>query len=256
MTEPTPLLSVAGLSGRRAGQTLLDDVSFSIAAGERVALWGPSGAGKTVLLRAIVGLWPPRTAVDGRVAWRGTEHPAADTVALAARRGGAIGLVPQDAAGSLDPVARVEAQLHAVTMRHGSGLAAAELLALVELDAAVGRAFPHQLSGGMARRVALALALAARPSLLLADEPTASLDSVTATAILRNLFDAATARELALVIVSHDLPRLARHCPRTIVLLDGRIALDATTPAVLESELMPVRALVDACRSSPGKAPA
>ena len=206
-----------------AGRTLLAGVSFSIDRGEALAVLGPSGAGKSLVLRCLLGLAPSEAKVTGRLQWEGREVSLADRDALAQLRGRGLALVPQAAAASLDPMRTVSAQLREVCALHDTDGRPNERLEEVGLAAEFADRHPHALSGGQAQRVALALALACRPAVLLADEPMAALDCVSQAELVELLVRRCAAEQVALVLVSHDLARVARCCARAIVLDDGRM---------------------------------
>ena len=198
----------------------LADVTLDVAAGEVVGLLGESGAGKTTLLDAMLGLLPVGTRiVSGTISFEGRAVSEAD-------RGARIGFVPQDPVLALNPVRRVGRQVAEIVSAHlgvpGARARALEALADVGLAAETYDAYPHQLSGGQRQRVTIAQALCCRPSLVLADEPTASLDSVT-QAELRALLSGLRARHgLALLLVSHDVGLLWALADRVFVLAEGR----------------------------------
>ena len=188
------------------GRQLLADLDFDVG-DDALALLGPSGAGKSLMLRCILGLAPARTIVRGALIFADGRRVGLDDVtALARLRGRVSTLLPQAAAASLDPMRRVEAQLRELLRMHGNdGDSPTSLLRLVGLDAELALRHPHALSGGQAQRVALALALACRPAVLLADEPTASLDNLAQAQLLDTLRVTCTARAIRLVLVTHDL---------------------------------------------------
>lgn len=207
------------------GRPALTAVSLEAVAGRPLALLGPSGAGKSLALRCALGLAPAGARVRGRMKVGEHEVDLSDRVALARLRGRGVTLVSQAAAASLDPLRRIAAQLEEVNALHGdaAGPGPREQLAEVGLPPGFMRRFPHELSGGQAQRVALALALACRPAALLADEPTASLDTVAQAELLELLVARCAARGIALVLVCHDLAVAARWCGQAAVLSQGRV---------------------------------
>ncbi|ARO14478.1 peptide/nickel transport system ATP-binding protein [Ketogulonicigenium robustum] len=220
------MLRVAGLSvgvarpvGLRGTQVLplLTDINLTVAAGEIVVVLGASGAGKSLLAHAIMNILPANAQCSGTIALHG--HPITPLHPVA--------LLPQHH-GFLDPLARVGAQLSWMARRKGQAATPAALLASVGLDASVKRLMPHQLSGGMARRVLLALALGAAPDLIIADEPTAGLDPTNSTIVTTHLQTLAKRGGAALVI-THDLMSVLPIATRVIVLDNGRIV--AAAPA-------------------------
>ncbi|WP_165640281.1 ATP-binding cassette domain-containing protein [Klenkia brasiliensis] len=226
------------LPGRgRPGRRLLDGVSFDLAAGERVGVVGSSGAGKSQLVAALLGLTPPGPAVSGSVLVEGTEVVGAGPATWRPLRGRATALVAQDPGTALDPLTRVGRQVGLPLRARGVGRAeaarrAAALLAEVG-PPGTARRFPGQLSGGQRQRVALALALVGGPRLLVADEPTSALDPTVQAGVL-DLLDRVTGPGRAgLLLVTHDLAVAARLCSRLLVLDAGRLVADAPVADVL-----------------------
>ena len=213
----------------------VDGVSFSLAAGEAVALVGESGCGKSQLARAILGLSPEDSRVSGRVVFEGRDLRALSEKERNSVRGGQIGLVLQEPASALDPVQTVGAGIvEAIRLHRPVSAARARALALEALrdvgfpdpEGGFGE-YPHRLSGGLRQRALLAAALAPQPRLLIADEPTASLDATVAAQVLELLDALRRERGLSLLLVTHDLGIVARHAGRAIVLYAGRIVEEA-----------------------------
>lgn len=215
-------MQVDDLSCELDGRTLLAGVSLAVEPGEPLALLGPSGAGKSLLLRCLLGLAPAAARVRGTLQWDGRRTGLDDRRALASLRGRGLTLVPQAAAASLDPVRTIGAQLEELRSLHSNTTSVAALLAEVGLGPAFAARHPHALSGGQAQRAALALALACGPRVLLADEPTASLDSAAQAEIVALLSSRCGEREIGLVLACHDLAVAARCCSRALVLDGGR----------------------------------
>lgn len=188
---------------------VLDDVSLVVPAGRVTALIGESGCGKSLVAAVLSGLVPPGSHVRGQVFIGDTEVRSDDERAWRALRGRHIGVVPQSAATSFTPVRTIGSQLAEVCDRLAADRAPEQLLTAVALPADVTRRYPHELSGGMAQRVAIAAALAGRPGLLIADEPTSALDPDNAALIWRLLGDAA-ADGAAVLVITHDMPSLRR----------------------------------------------
>ncbi len=212
-----------------ASAPALAGCDLTLAAGETLAVVGASGCGKTTLARALLGLLPAGAARSGRVWVQGAEMTGEAAWRLV--RGRQIGLVLQDPETALHPVLRIGDQV-AAPLRHHAGLARAEawaravaLLAEVGLPdpEALARRHPHELSGGMRQRVGIAAALAASPSLLVADEPTSSLDLTSQREILLLLRDLQRSRQLALVFVTHDLDLVPVVAAKLMVLDGGRV---------------------------------
>ncbi|MGW4813740.1 ATP-binding cassette domain-containing protein [Kitasatospora cineracea] len=233
------LLTVEGLTVEHPGGVrALDGVDLQLAAGAALVLLGESGSGKTTLARAVLGLTPRTATVRGSIRLDGTELLGRTERDWTRIRGRRIGYVPQDPSATLDPLRRIGAQLAEVLRVHGlAGTRRAARAAALPLLAAAGlpdperaaHAHPHELSGGLRQRAALALAMAGGPELLIADEPTTALDTLVRARVL-DLFTALrTERGLALLLVTHDLAAAARIGGTVAVLAHGR--LTATGPA-------------------------
>jgi putative ABC transport system ATP-binding protein len=199
--------------------TILDDVSFTIAGGEAVAIVGASGSGKSTLLSLLAGLDRPSS---GRVALAGAALDALDEDALARLRGEQVGFVFQSfqLLPALTALENVMLPLE-LAGRDDAETPAREVLARVGLGERLGH-YPRQLSGGEQQRVALARAFVARPAVLFADEPTGNLDAATGAAVAELLFELNAQARTTLVLVTHD-ERLAARCARTLRLAGGRL---------------------------------
>jgi oligopeptide/dipeptide ABC transporter ATP-binding protein len=239
-------LTVAFGSGPDAPRAL-DGISFTIDAGERVALVGESGSGKTVTALAVMGLIdPPGRIVGGSIRFDGDELVGMSEPDYRARRGRDVAMVFQDPGQALNPVQRVLDQVAEALEVHGVARVDARARAQSLLDQ-VGllddprrvRAYPHQLSGGMRQRVLLAIALANRPKLLLADEPTTALDATTQAEVLALLDQVRRDVGLAILFVTHDLSVVARIADRVVVLYAGRIVESAPTRDLFTSPRHP-----------------
>ena len=221
----TPL-QIEHLSVRYGETIALDNVCLTVGAGEIVALVGPSGSGKSTLAAAAMDLLPVEAIEQGVVRIEGADIRALPEKQLEALRGGRVGIVFQEPATALNPALTIGRQIGEVLALH-SDLGRAEIRAEVDrLLAEVGLAlsakrFPHTLSGGQRQRVAIAMAIASRPPLLLADEPTASLDPVAQAEIAALLQSLVRKRSMGLLLVTHDLA-LARRIADRIVALDSR----------------------------------
>ena len=223
-------------------------VTLDVDAGEAVGLLGESGCGKTTLLLAVLGLLPPTArVVGGEVRFRGRDLLAMGPSEMRRLRGAEIAIVFQDPTLALNPVRRVGAQVAEVARAHrdqGARRCREDALAmLAEVGfaepARIARAYPHELSGGQRQRVVIAQALVCRPALLLADEPTASLDS-TAQAELRALLAALQRRlGLGILMASHDLGALSALSRRLLVMYAGAIVEEGTPAQVLGDPLHP-----------------
>jgi peptide/nickel transport system ATP-binding protein len=229
-----PILELTDLRVRnRAGEMLLDGVSFDVAPGECVALVGESGAGKTLLARSLLGLIDPPLEVD-RKRWRlrGESVSASDP-----RLRRVCSYVHQNALASLDPLMRVEHQvgealrLRGVRDRRTPVQNALDAAGLTP-DRALLRAFPHELSGGMRQRVLIASALVSRPEVLVADEPTTALDTLAQNRVLETI-STIVRRGTASILISHDLAAVAQVADRVLVLENGRIVESGATKDIL-----------------------
>jgi len=204
-------------------------VSFELEAGERVGLVGESGCGKTTTILAMLGLLPASATVAGAVLLDGTNVLAADEDETRPHRWTDISMVFQGAMNALNPVKTVQSQivepmaLHGIAFGAEAKAKAGELLELVGISAAAGARYPHEFSGGMRQRAALAMALACDPKVLLADEPTTALDVMVQAQILELMLRLTRELGLALVLVTHDLPVVAQVCERAAVMYAGEI---------------------------------
>ena len=233
----TPLLEVKGLSivfdTRRGPLQAIDDVSFELAPGEVLGVVGESGAGKSLTGTAIIGLLePPGRIAGGEIRFEGRRIDDLPRDEMRRLRGSKIAAIFQDPLTSLDPLFTVGRQLVETIRTHlGLGRAAArrravELLAEVGIPAPEQRIdhYPHQFSGGMRQRVVIALALAADPRLIVADEPTTALDVSIQAQILALLKRLCREHGAAVILVTHDMGVIAETADRVAVMYSGRIA--------------------------------
>lgn len=210
-------------------------VSLTVGAGERVGLVGESGCGKTQTVLAALGLAPVGARVEGSARYRGQELVGAPARVLNRVRGARIGLVFQDPAGALNPHLRVATHMTEMLAHHRRvrGRAAREKAAAaleavrIPDPARCLRRFPHELSGGMRQRVALATALLCEPELLVADEPTTALDVTVQADILALLDELRVRLDMALLLITHDLGVVAGHCDRVVVMYAGQVVESA-----------------------------
>jgi oligopeptide/dipeptide ABC transporter ATP-binding protein len=230
-------------------------LSFSMSAGETVALVGESGSGKTASARAIMGLLPSTAVVTGSVKFEGIEILGLARRELRRHRGRDIAMVFQDAARSLNPTMRVGAQIseairaHQPVSRSKARRLTVELLRMVRLPSAEQRLaqYPHELSGGMRQRVMIAMALACRPKVLIADEATTALDVTTQAQIMTLLKDLQGQFDMALLMITHDMALASSYSDRIFVMYAGRVVEYAPTRRFFTAARMPyTRALIDA----------
>jgi oligopeptide/dipeptide ABC transporter ATP-binding protein len=234
----------------------VDGLSYAVARGQTVAVIGESGSGKTVSSRAIMGLLPPSAHVTGSILFDDVEMVGLPEKAMRAHRGRGVAMVFQDPTRSLNPTMRIGAQIREAIQTHAAKVSRAaaqdralELLELVRLPAARERLeqYPHQLSGGMRQRVMIAIALAAEPKLLIADEATTALDVTTQAQIMELLRDLQQRLGMALVMISHDLGLAASFADEVVVMYAGRAVERAPTVKLFAHVRMPyTRALLDA----------
>ncbi len=229
-------------------QPVVDHVSFDVAAGETFGLVGESGCGKSMSVLAIPGLVPaPGLIASGSILFDGVELAGASSRILGKVRGCRIGFISQEPMSALDPSFTVGSQLREVLRRHaGIGRRAtrarcSELLSEVGIPDPAGTAkrFPHQISGGMAQRVAIAMALSGEPDLLIADEPTTALDVTVQAEILDLLRGLSERRNMALLLVTHDLGVVADVCDRVAVMYAGQIVEQGSAAELLSDPRHP-----------------
>lgn len=258
-SSSAPALEVSGLSVRlvRSGATipLVEDIDFTVARGEMHAVVGETGAGKTMTARALLGLLPRGILGDGDVSLCGEPGISlASAEQTHSVRGTRVGIVLQNPAGMFDPLLRIRRQLmegvlrrnlmsksdawdRAVELLRSMGFADAE--AVMEL-------YPHQLSGGMAQRAAIAMTLMPDPDVIIADEPTSALDAHLRADVLDLLRQVAATRGAAVLVISHDLSLVSNFCDSISVLYAGRIVERGPTAAVLSKPQHPyTRILLD-----------
>ncbi|MEU7143557.1 ABC transporter ATP-binding protein [Nocardia sp. NPDC046473] len=253
------LLQVTDLTVEIGDRVLLDKVDFGIEAGARLGLIGVSGSGKSLLALAIMGLLPEEAQVRGSIELDGVELIGRSDRALSKIRGSRMAMVFQEPLSALNPLMRVGKQiaeplrLHQGMGRRQAHAAATELAERVGLPdpANTVRAFPHQLSGGQRQRVGIAMALAARPALLIADEPTTALDVTVQAEILALLKDLVDEEGSALLFVTHDLAVLAQVTQRVLVLGKGQVLADGELAEILHGSKDPyLRTLLELARAT------
>jgi len=251
------LLSVSGLRVSIGIVAVLDGLSFEARQGEILGLVGESGSGKSLTAMALMGLL---CRIGGRVTtgsilFDGQELTALAEPAYRRLRGKRIALISQNPMTSLDPLVRIGAQIDQVSRLHLglSKLAAkarsVELLQQLRIPDAesLHSAYPHQLSGGMKQRIVIAMALAADPDLIIADEPTTALDVTIQAQIIQIMVDMVRDRGLALILITHDMGVVAQACDRVVVLYAGRVAETDTTEAIFATPRHPYTASLIGC---------
>jgi peptide/nickel transport system ATP-binding protein len=220
-------------------------VSLDVDAGERVGLVGESGCGKSTTVLAILGLLPPSATVSGEVRLDGESILVPDEETARPHRWKDVAMIFQGAMNALNPVKTVEAQivepmeLHDTARGAEAKRRAVWLLHMVGIPASAGGRYPHEFSGGMRQRAAIAMALACEPKLLLADEPTTALDVMVQAQILELLSSLTRDLGLALVLVTHDLPVIAQVCERAAVMYAGEIVEEGPTERLFHTPRHP-----------------
>jgi len=225
----TALLQIKDLTVRFPGVTAVRDLALELHRDEVLAVVGESGSGKSVTALAVLGLLPRTAAVSGSIVLDGQELLGLDEERLRRVRGARIALVFQEPSTALNPVERVGWQIGEVLRAHGTASRrerrerAAELLAQVGIPPERARDYPHQFSGGQKQRIVLALALAADPDVLIADEPTTALDVTVQAEILALLRELQRDRELAVLLITHNMGVVADLADRVAVMRSGRV---------------------------------
>jgi oligopeptide/dipeptide ABC transporter ATP-binding protein len=250
-------LRVAFAAGGREIRAV-DGVSYRVEAGQTLAVIGESGSGKTVGCRAIMGLLPASAEIGGSARLHGSELIGLSDAQLRKHRGSDMAMVFQDPARSLNPTMRIGRQIteaiktHRAVRKSEAHAQAVELLRLVRIPAADRRfhEYPHQLSGGMRQRVMIAIALACRPRLLIADEATTALDVTTQAQIMELLLDLQRELGMALILISHDLGLAASYADEVVVMYAGKIVEQASARRLFGAggtvKMRYTRALLDA----------
>jgi oligopeptide/dipeptide ABC transporter ATP-binding protein len=250
-TQTQNLLQVTKVSvrygdGRRAIHAVCG-VTFSVQAGEAIGLLGESGCGKSTLARALLGLLPADSTMEGSVLFRGQEVSSASAGHLREMRGAQIALVAQDPAQALNPVLTIGTQVSEVLGSHTSLSRTERRRRMHEVLASVGfkepetiaRRYAHQLSGGERQRAAIAQAIACRPQLLIADEATSKLDPRLKMELLE-LFETLRSKHgMALLLITHEPPVAASFCQRLLVMYAGEIVESGARESLLRRPLHP-----------------
>jgi peptide/nickel transport system ATP-binding protein len=254
----TPVLTVDNLriEAVRTGDKVVDDISFEIARGEFLAVVGESGSGKTMVARSVLGLLPPglrRTC--GRIVLDGQDLAALAPKRLRALRGPVVGMVFQEPMVSLNPAISVGAQmaeglsLHTRLPRKELKQRCLDMLARVQIrdPAHTFEAYPHEFSGGMRQRIMLASVMLLRPKLLIADEPTTALDTLTQREVLDLMVGLARDHGTSVMLITHNLGLVARYTQRAVVLQKGKVVEAGSTEQILTAPRQAyTRQLIDA----------
>ncbi|HUF93346.1 MAG TPA: ABC transporter ATP-binding protein [Candidatus Limnocylindria bacterium] len=257
----TPLLDVRHLSTHYVGgggtrvTRAVDDVSFTLGEGETLGIVGESGSGKTTLALSLVRLLPPAARIVGGELWfAGDDLVTKSNREMRRIRGKRIAMILQDPMASLNPLFTIGDQVAEPIRVHESGsrrsawTRAHELLAAVRIPAAAQRAreYPHQMSGGMRQRVVGAIGISCEPQLLIADEPTTSLDVTIQAQYLDLLRDIQRERRLAMIFITHNLGIVARMCDTVAVMYAGRMVEAGPVRRIFNAPAHPyTRALIE-----------
>ena len=245
------LLSVEGvavdLPTPRGNLRAVDHVDLAVGAGRTLGIVGESGCGKTMLSRAILQLLPKKARLSGRVLFEGQDLARCDATVLRKLRARSLAVVFQDPMTSLNPVLTIGTQLIETLQAHlalefqAARQRSIDLLAAVGIPAPEQRLlqYPHQLSGGMRQRVAIAIALSCEPKLLIADEPTTALDVTIQAQILDLLAREQRRRHMAMILITHDLGVVAGRTDEVAVMYAGRVVERAPTAALFRKMRMP-----------------
>jgi len=262
-SRSTPVISVQNLVVKiptsEGFSTIVDGVDFEIQGGRVFGIAGESGSGKTISMRALLGLLPDGCVVTGKAIFDGRNLLELGPSALQRIRGRALALVQQDPTTTFHPMLSIEQQMtdhlryHLGLSRPDARSRALQLLREMRIPDPAGAlaAYPHQFSGGMLQRIAIASAISCEPKVLIADEPTTGLDVTVQAGVLKLLDDLRRERDLTIVLITHDLGVMAAMADTIAVLYAGRVAETGTTEQVLTKTRHPyTKALLDALPKS------
>lgn len=262
------LLYVEGLRTEFAGTppiVAVNEATFHINTGEILGLVGESGSGKSVLVKSLIRILPPNGRISsGRVLWRGEDLTSATESRMRAIRGAEISLVFQNPLASLNPARKIGAQMQSlVRYRNGSSKTQAverviELLRKVQISdpERVVQLYPFECSGGMCQRILIAMALTGRPKLLIADEPTSSLDVTIQAQIIRLILDLKQEFGMSVLFVSHDLGIVGSICNRVAVMYRGEIVETADSSELFSAPKHPyTKVLIESSSAFHGQRP-
>ncbi len=224
------------------GHWTIDDVSFTLHPGERLGLVGESGCGKSTLGRTIMRLLPAHSRMEGQVLFQGRSVLDFSEAELRRFRGEAVALVFQDPMTRLDPLMTIGEHCLETLQSHQPQLSRSQAkemaiatLEAVSIPARRWAQFPHEFSGGMRQRVAIALALLLNPKLIVADEPTTALDVTVSAQIMQELTRLCAERDMALLLISHDLAMVGEYCDRITVMYEGKFVETGTAVEVFQN---------------------
>jgi peptide/nickel transport system ATP-binding protein len=247
----TKLVDISGLNIRFTGERnvhAVNDLSLSLGEGEVLGLLGESGSGKSVTLRALMRLLPrKRTQISGKVEVLGRDVLALDDEQLSSFRGQTVSMIFQEPALALDPVYTIGRQIAEAVIRHEGRsereamARALEMLEVVRIPSAKRRldAYPHEMSGGMRQRAMIALALACKPKILLADEPTTALDATVQIQILLLLRELQREFGMSVIFVTHDIGVAIEICDRVAVMYAGQIIEQGSLSEIVRAPAHP-----------------
>jgi peptide/nickel transport system ATP-binding protein len=241
-----PLLSVQNLwvtyphAESSQQPNAIEDLSFQLAAGEKIGFVGESGCGKSTLGKTIMRLLPEGARIQGQILFEGKSVADLNPESLRRFRGEVVGLIFQDPMIRLDPLMTIGNHCIETLQAHAPNLTkqqaksrALDTLAAVKIEPERWNQYPHEFSGGMRQRVAIALALLLDPKLIIADEPTTSLDVRVSAEILQELTGLCKTRQMGLLLISHDLATISTYCDRMVVMNKGRKVEEGTVNQIL-----------------------
>jgi peptide/nickel transport system ATP-binding protein len=259
------LLCVRNISVGIGRLTPLDGISFEIGKGEIVGVVGESGSGKSLTAMSVMGLLPliGGTVKSGTITFDGIDLVGLPEPRYRALRGRRIALISQNPMTSLDPIIRIGAQidqvsqLHLGLSAHASKARSIELMQQLRIPDAetIYGNYPHQLSGGMKQRIVIAMALAADPDLIIADEPTTALDVTIQAQIIQIMVELVRDRGLSLMLITHDMGVVAQACDRVVVLYAGRVAESNAIDAIFADPRHPYTRELIRCIPRHGQEP-
>ncbi|MGB3555282.1 MAG: ABC transporter ATP-binding protein [Jannaschia sp.] len=251
------MLSVRDLQVAFGPVAPLSGVSFDVAKGETLGIVGESGSGKSLTAMSVMGLLPLSGGriTAGSITFDGQELTTLKETAYRKLRGGRIGLITQNPMTSLDPLQCIGPQVDAVAVLHlgmtqkQARARTVEILGTLRIPdpATICDRYPHQMSGGMKQRIVIAMALAADPDVLVADEPTTALDVTVQAQIIRLLDDLVKQRDLALILITHDMSVVAQTCDRVVVMYAGRAVEQGPVDAIFDAPQHPYTQALIGC---------